>query len=381
VVTILLVSPLHGCGDGHRSTNAEPRTPTAADAAFGFIGNVLVAERPAHPGDPAHRMWIGFSSRDAFRTVLARQDRLLAGDIIGIIGTIVPSHRHRFGFYFDPETTRLVSGVTADEAASIDGLHDLLAKGTPAKSLLPRLRVQVKTVVETPAVCGDGFVQVGEECDALGPPCNPLSDLTSAPRACASDCTCPPSCGDGVVDTVFEQCDDGNEVDGDGCSRCQLDPVTVNRDLATGFREFEFRVEPGLGFCPGPKGSLRFIFISRDPQNRFQLSASLSGDTATCGDPSLFDDCPPAIGLPTRILTPDEVSTVLDAFSRVAVTENSGPSCGFDDPCLVREFRWTNATDQGDVTFSVDDQACAPRLLPNEAERLLGALRALLPDS
>ena len=36
---------------------------------------------------------------------------------------------------------------------------------------------------------------------------------------CAADCTLGPRCGDGVVQAdQGEQCDDGNLVDGDGCS-------------------------------------------------------------------------------------------------------------------------------------------------------------------
>ena len=47
--------------------------------------------------------------------------------------------------------------------------------------------------------CGDGVCTVGEQCGV-----------------CPEDCC--PSCGDGVLD-VGEGCDDGNNVDGDGCSK------------------------------------------------------------------------------------------------------------------------------------------------------------------
>lgn len=45
-----------------------------------------------------------------------------------------------------------------------------------------------------------------------------------APNACRLDCTLP-ICGDGIVDNEFgEECDDGNNTDGDGCSAtCQLE--------------------------------------------------------------------------------------------------------------------------------------------------------------
>ncbi len=63
--------------------------------------------------------------------------------------------------------------------------------------------------------CGDGFVQStsGETCDPFGSP------VGSPGETCRMDCT---YCGDGVLD-AGEDCDDGNEIDGDGCnSLCQF---------------------------------------------------------------------------------------------------------------------------------------------------------------
>ena len=62
----------------------------------------------------------------------------------------------------------------------------------------------------TSAMCGDGTVNTssGEECDG-GPGCSP-------------DCTLP-LCGNGELD-AGEECDDGNDVAGDGCSPiCQIE--------------------------------------------------------------------------------------------------------------------------------------------------------------
>jgi uncharacterized repeat protein (TIGR01451 family) len=58
-------------------------------------------------------------------------------------------------------------------------------------------------------ICGDGIVgnTPGETCDPPGQP-------AGQPNECRGDCT---FCGDGVLDAV-EECDDGNNVDGDGCS-------------------------------------------------------------------------------------------------------------------------------------------------------------------
>ena len=63
------------------------------------------------------------------------------------------------------------------------------------------------------AVCGDGVVRTGvEQCD-LG------ANNSNAPdAACRTDCRLR-RCGDGIVDPgAGEQCDDGNTIDGDGCS-------------------------------------------------------------------------------------------------------------------------------------------------------------------
>lgn len=63
--------------------------------------------------------------------------------------------------------------------------------------------------------CGDNVIDtdLGETCDA-GP-----SNSDNVPNSCRTDCHLP-FCGDGVMDRS-EECDDGNGLDGDGCSaRC-----------------------------------------------------------------------------------------------------------------------------------------------------------------
>jgi cysteine-rich repeat protein len=55
--------------------------------------------------------------------------------------------------------------------------------------------------------CGNGVVQIGETCDPPGFP-------DGAPNECRTTCT---FCGDTITQSV-EQCDDGNNIDGDGCS-------------------------------------------------------------------------------------------------------------------------------------------------------------------
>ena len=64
---------------------------------------------------------------------------------------------------------------------------------------------------ECSALCGDGIVSVGEECDNGDKNNDDLYD------GCTTHCTFGPHCGDGQV-THNEQCDDGNLINGDGCS-------------------------------------------------------------------------------------------------------------------------------------------------------------------
>jgi cysteine-rich repeat protein len=64
-------------------------------------------------------------------------------------------------------------------------------------------------------VCGDGIVIAGEQCDDGN---NVDGD------GCSAACGIEARCGDGIV-TAGEECDDGNNIDGDGCSATCRAPV------------------------------------------------------------------------------------------------------------------------------------------------------------
>jgi large repetitive protein len=75
------------------------------------------------------------------------------------------------------------------------------------------------------AVCGDGIVDVGEQCDdgnlRAGDGCSPLCQIecywNCGTCGAATTCITPGACGDGVLGWD-EACDDGNLEDGDGCA-------------------------------------------------------------------------------------------------------------------------------------------------------------------
>lgn len=74
-----------------------------------------------------------------------------------------------------------------------------------------------KFVCEGPPICGNGAVAAPEECDD--------GNLVDG-DGCSATCTLegPPPCGDGRI-WLGEQCDDGNPVGGDGCSStCEVEP-------------------------------------------------------------------------------------------------------------------------------------------------------------
>lgn len=60
----------------------------------------------------------------------------------------------------------------------------------------------------TPPVCGNGTIEIGEECD---------DGNTTGGDTCDSNCKNEPVCGNGTVESG-EECDDGNIIDFDGCS-------------------------------------------------------------------------------------------------------------------------------------------------------------------
>jgi len=69
------------------------------------------------------------------------------------------------------------------------------------------------------ALCGNGILELGEGCD---------DGNTTGGDGCGPDCLREDGCGDGVLGGI-EECDDGNNVSGDGCSDgCQVEYTCGN---------------------------------------------------------------------------------------------------------------------------------------------------------
>lgn len=74
------------------------------------------------------------------------------------------------------------------------------------------------------SICGNAIVDDGEECDVLGE--TGEYSQTILGRQCSTECFFGPYCGDGILQTIYdEECDDGNNEDGDFCSAvCKIEP-------------------------------------------------------------------------------------------------------------------------------------------------------------
>lgn len=81
------------------------------------------------------------------------------------------------------------------------------------------------TTTLTLSVCGNLIVDANEDCDVPGE--TGVYSQTIAGRQCTAQCLFGPYCGDGILQTLYqEQCDDGNNDDGDFCSAlCKIEPA------------------------------------------------------------------------------------------------------------------------------------------------------------
>jgi len=81
------------------------------------------------------------------------------------------------------------------------------------------------TTTLTTSICGNALVDGGEQCDVPGE--TGVYSTTIVGRQCDALCDFGPYCGDGILQTFHvEECDDGNNLDGDFCSAtCKIEPA------------------------------------------------------------------------------------------------------------------------------------------------------------
>jgi cysteine-rich repeat protein len=126
---------------------------------------------------------------------------------------------------------------------------------------VPGSSIWIDDVVLTPgggAVCGNGVIEAGEQCD---------DGNTANGDGCSSTCAIEPVCGNGIVQ-AGEECDDGNTTSGDGCSStCQLEAgnnLIVNGNFSAG--------EPPWVFFTNAQGD--FDVVSGEARVTFATDAT-----------------------------------------------------------------------------------------------------------
>jgi cysteine-rich repeat protein len=91
----------------------------------------------------------------------------------------------------------------------------------------------VSTTTLTISICGDTLVNAGEDCDIPGETGSYSTSIVG--RQCNAQCKWGPYCGDGVLQTQYdEECDDGNNTSGDFCSEICKAELADNGGGSTG---------------------------------------------------------------------------------------------------------------------------------------------------
>lgn len=123
------------------------------------------------------------------------------------------------------------------------------------------------------------------------------------------------------------------------------------------FREFEFRRDPALGFCPPLPHAVFAASLRVNDADRYELHPCVLEEGRVGIDnclPGVFSvPCAVVREQPGRTLTEAEVRQVQQAFSRVGVLDEPDPICEqiVIDPCLINTARWDD--------FEVTDYVCA----------------------
>ncbi len=200
-------------------------------------------------------------------------------------------------------------------------------------------------VPEDPETCGNGMIDAGEECDD--------GNQIDA-DGCQHDCRLP-ICGDGIVDPG-EQCDDGNTADADGCQGdCQL-PVCGDGILDPGEFCDDGNTEDGdgcLGNCSSPNCGNGVV----DPEEECDDGMANSEEPdAGCRTDCMLPGCGDGI-LDTGELCDDGNLTPGDGCSATCTRFLS------DDFSPFEEEGWTFHNPAGDATMSTTGGGTADAFL------------------
>lgn len=148
------------------------------------------------------------------------------------------------------------------------------------------------------SICGNNVVEGSEQCDVPGE--TGAYSQTIIGRQCTPICRFGPYCGDGILQTQFgEECDDGNNEDGDFCSAiCTIEPAGSGGGGSSGgggggrggqstpLGDTQVSVS-GVGY---PGRTINFLLDSESvgtvrasSDGRFQFATDASPGTATLG--------------------------------------------------------------------------------------------------
>ena len=244
----------------------------------------------------------------------------------------------------------------------------------------------VATTSMTLSICGNEIVDANEDCDVLGE--TGVYSQTIVGRQCTASCFFGPYCGDGILQSSFaEECDDGNNDDGDFCSAtCTIEPAGSGGGGSSGggsggrggssqeLGDTQITVS-GVGY---PGRTVNFILdtdsigsVRAGSNGRFEFATDADPGTATLGMWSTdtngtrsltlnntFDVTQGAITNLTGIILPPTISVPnqnVDPGALVNVSGQSAPNATvelhIDDSDPVET---TTANDNGQWSYSLD---------------------------
>ncbi|RJO67560.1 MAG: hypothetical protein C4523_08920 [Myxococcales bacterium] len=156
--------------------------------------------------DPVNGTIYGYYEPDGGDFLITIDEETGQGTIVGPTGI-----GDGDGLTFDPTRGTL---FTRDRDSDLLFEIDPLTANAAAVGPMPAFGVWGFAVAYPVVWCGDGDVDIDEECDDAG-----------ESATCDADCTTP-LCGDGTINpTAGEVCDDTGAADGDGCSSaCTVEP-------------------------------------------------------------------------------------------------------------------------------------------------------------